>query len=111
VGGSADVVIAHAGFSHPHPLWIASLRRNGRLLVPLTRRSRHGTVVRITRSRSGYRAEAVRGITIFPVKRRGSSALDERLTDWWETASALAPLRFHRIDHGLPSNGKPRRLR
>ena len=108
VAGSADVVIVHAGFTHPHPLWINSLRRNGRLLVPLTRRSRQGTVVRITRLRSGYRAEAVRGIRIFPCNGRGNSALDGRLTDWWETASALAPLRFHRIDHGLPSNGKPR---
>ena len=111
VAGSADVVIVHAGFTHPHPLWVDSLRRNGRLLVPLTRRSRQGTVVRITRLRTGYRAEAVRGIKIFPGNGRGNSALDERLTDWWETASALAPLRFHRIDHGLPSNGKPRRLR
>jgi protein-L-isoaspartate(D-aspartate) O-methyltransferase len=109
VGGQADVIIVHAGFTHPHPLWIKSLRQAGRLLVPLTKPSRQGTVVKITRLGDQYRAEAVKRIEIFPCRGRGNTALDERLTDWWETASALAPLRFRSIDHGLPSNNMPRR--
>jgi protein-L-isoaspartate(D-aspartate) O-methyltransferase len=109
IAGPADVIIVHAGFGHPHPLWIDSLRRNGRLLVPLTKQSRQGTVVKITRLESGYQAEAVRGIEVFPCNGRGNTPLDERLTDWWETASALAPLRFRNIDQGLPSNREPRR--
>ena len=32
VGGPADVIIVHAGFTHPHPLWLKSLRPKGRLL-------------------------------------------------------------------------------
>jgi protein-L-isoaspartate(D-aspartate) O-methyltransferase len=112
IAGPADVIIVHAGFTHPHPLWINSLRRNGRLLVPLTKQSRQGTVVKITRFESGYQAEAVRGIEIFPCNGRGNTTLDERLTDWWETASALAaPLRFRNIYQGLPSNREPRRRR
>ncbi|TAI66373.1 methyltransferase domain-containing protein [Bradyrhizobium sp. Leo170] len=106
VGGPADVIIVHAGFNHPHPLWIESLRRNGRLLVPLTKRGRAGIVIKITRLARGYHAEAVRGIRIVPGKGRGSTALAERVTDWWERAVALAPLRFQSIEQGLPSERK-----
>ncbi|MGY3617653.1 protein-L-isoaspartate O-methyltransferase family protein [Bradyrhizobium sp. USDA 10063] len=109
VGGPADVIIVHAGFNHPHPLWIEALRRNGRLLVPLTRRGRVGTVIKITRLARCYQAEAVRRIRIFPGKGRGRTALGERVTDWWERAVALAPLRFQSIEQGLPSERKPRR--
>jgi protein-L-isoaspartate(D-aspartate) O-methyltransferase len=109
VGGPADVIIVHAGFNHPHPLWIESLRRNGRLLVPLTRRGRAGTVIKITRLARCYQAEAVRRIRIFPGKGRGGTALDESVTEWWGRATTLAPLRFQSIEQGLPSDRKPRR--
>ena len=109
VGGRADVIIVHAGFTHPHPLWIKSLRNAGRLLVPLTKPSRQGTVVKITRLGHQYRAEAVKRIEIFPCRGRENTDLHKRLTDWWETASGLAPLRFRSIHHGLPSNDVPRR--
>jgi protein-L-isoaspartate(D-aspartate) O-methyltransferase len=109
VGGPADVIIVHAGFTHPHPLWIKSLRRAGRLLVPLTKRSRQGTVVKITRLGDRYLAKAIRQIEIFPCQGRGDTALDERMTDWWERASALASLRFRSVEQGLPSNREPQR--
>ena len=111
IAGSADVIIVHAGLAHPHPLWIESLCRDGRLLVPLTKQNRQGTVVKITRLDSGYQAEAVRGIDIFPCNGRGNTALDDRLSDWWQMASALAPLRFRGIDQGLPSNKRRRNKR
>jgi protein-L-isoaspartate(D-aspartate) O-methyltransferase len=104
VTGPADVIIVHAGFAYPHPLWIKSLRRNGRLLVPLTKPNRQGIAVKITRLKSEYRAETVRGIEIYPCHGRGNTDLDERVTNWWETATALEPLRFRSIKHGLPSN-------
>lgn len=111
VGGPADVIIVHAGFTYPHPLWLDSLRPRGRLLVPLTNKDRQGTLVKITRLDRGYQAEAIRGIEIFPGHGRGNSALDTRLTSWWETASALAPFRFRSIIRGLPSDRGPPRLR
>jgi protein-L-isoaspartate(D-aspartate) O-methyltransferase len=73
-------------------------------LVPITKQNRQGTVIKIARVGSGYKAEAIRGIEIFPCRGRGNTTLDKRLTDWWERASALGPLRFRRIDRGLPSN-------
>jgi protein-L-isoaspartate(D-aspartate) O-methyltransferase len=109
VGGPADAIIVHAGFTHPHPLWLESLRPAGRLLVPITKRRRKGTVVMISRTADGYDARAIRRLEIFPCQGRGNTALDERLTDWWEKASALAPVRFRSIEHGLPSNKKLRR--
>lgn len=103
IPGPADVIIVHAGFAYPHPSWIKPLRRNGRLLVPLTRQNRQGTVVKITRLAVGYQAEFIRGIEIFPCSGRGGTPLDERLTDWWKKASALSPLYFRGIHRGLPS--------
>lgn len=106
IEGRADVIIAHAGFSSPHPLWIKSLRPNGRLLLPLTGKDREGTVIRITRHGRVFEAEAIRRIKIFPGQGRGTSALEVRVTDWWERALALGPLRFRSIEHGLPSDRK-----
>jgi protein-L-isoaspartate(D-aspartate) O-methyltransferase len=104
IGAAADVIIVHAGFSHPHPLWLKSLRPKGRLLVPLTQRDREGAVVRISRRGRGFEAEAVQQIRIFPGHGRGTTALDDRVAHWWERASALAPLRFRGIEQGLPSD-------
>jgi protein-L-isoaspartate(D-aspartate) O-methyltransferase len=105
IGEPADVIIVHAGFSHPHPLWLQSLRPRGRLLVPLTQRDREGAVIKIVRKGRGFEAEAIQQIRIFPGKGRGTTALDDRVTDWWQRASALAPLRFRGIEQGLPSDG------
>lgn len=105
LGGPADAIIVHAGFPHPHPLWLAALRPRGRLLVPLTQRDREGTVIRIRRRGAGFEAEAIRQIRIFPGRGRGATTLDDRVADWWERASAVAPLRFRRIEQGLPSDG------
>ncbi|MBP1090314.1 protein-L-isoaspartate O-methyltransferase family protein [Bradyrhizobium diazoefficiens] len=105
IGAPTDVMIVHAGFSHPHPLWLQSLRPRGRLLVPLTQRDREGAVIRITRKGRGFEAEPVQQIRIFPGRGRGTTALDDRVADWWQRASALAPLRFRGIEQGLPSDG------
>ncbi|MGY3347341.1 MULTISPECIES: protein-L-isoaspartate O-methyltransferase family protein [unclassified Bradyrhizobium] len=105
IGEPADIIIVHAGFSHPHPLWLASLRPRGRLLVPLTQRDREGAALKITRKDRGFEAEAVQQIRIFPGQGRGVTALDDRVADWWQRASALAPLRFRDIAQGLPSDG------
>jgi len=110
VAGLADVIVVHAGFTYPHPLWVDSLRPNGRLMVPLTKQDRQGTLFKITRLDGGYNAEAVRRIEIFPCQGRGNTAIDERLTGWWEEMSALAPFRSRSINRGLPSDRKPRRL-
>lgn len=104
IGEPADVIIVHAGFSHPHPLWIRSLRPRGRLLVPLTHRDREGAVIKITRKGKSFEAEAVQQIRIFPGQGRGTTALDDRVTDWWQRASSLAPLRFRGIEQGLPAD-------
>lgn len=103
VGGKADVIIIHAGFTRPHQAWLDGLRRGGRLLLPLTSHSREGTVIRIRRLDKGFQAEAIRRIALFPGEGRGTTALDDRVVDWWERASALAPLQFRRIEQGLPA--------
>lgn len=101
----ADVIVVHAGFSQPHPLWLQALRPRGRLLVPLTQRDRDGAALIIRRRGKGFEAEAVQQIRIFPGRGRGTTALDDRVADWWQRAAALAPLRFRGIAQGLPSDG------
>lgn len=105
IGERADVIIVHAGFPHPHPLWLQSLRPRGRLLAPLTQRDREGAALKITRKGRAFEAEAVQQIRIFPGQGRGVTALDDRVADWWQRAAALAPLRFRGIEQGLPSDG------
>ncbi|WP_314959249.1 protein-L-isoaspartate O-methyltransferase family protein [Bradyrhizobium cosmicum] len=105
INEQADVIIVHAGFSHPHPPWLCALRPRGRLLLPLTQRDREGAALKITRRGKGFEAEAVQQIRIFPGRGRGVTALDDRVADWWQRASALAPLRFRGIEQGLPSDG------
>ncbi|QPF90415.1 protein-L-isoaspartate O-methyltransferase family protein [Bradyrhizobium commune] len=105
IGEPADVIIVHAGFSHPHPLWLDALRPCGRLLVPLTQRDREGAIIKITRKGKGFEAEAVQQIRIFPGQGRGVTTLDDRVAEWWQRAAALAPLRFREIEQGLPADG------
>ena len=101
VGGPADVIVVHAGWTHPHDLWLDSLRPDGRLLVPLTNQDRQGTLFKITRLNAGYRAEAIRRIDIFPCHGRGNTVVDDRLTQWWEAMSRVRSLRrdAHSKDH------------
>ena len=47
----------------------------------------------------------IQQIRIFPGRGRGTTALDDRVADWWQRASALAPLRFRDIEQGLPADG------
>lgn len=89
--GPADVIVVHAGVTHPHPLWLDSLRPNGRLIVPLTTDDRQGTLFKIKRLTAGYQAEALRRIEIFPCKGRGTA--DETVTRWWEAISSVRSLR------------------
>jgi protein-L-isoaspartate(D-aspartate) O-methyltransferase len=93
VGGPADVIVVHAGVTHPYALWLDSLKPNGRLMVPLTNQDRQGTLFKVTRADAGYHAEAVRRIEIFPCYGRDYRVVDERLTRWWEAMSHVKSLR------------------
>ena len=93
LGGPADVIIVHAGFVHAHPLWLNSLRPNGRLMLPLTNRLRQGTLFKIRRVGVGYPAEAVGGIEIFPGHGRANTQTDERLARCWEASCWVRSLR------------------
>jgi protein-L-isoaspartate(D-aspartate) O-methyltransferase len=97
VGGPADVIVVHAGITHPQPLWLDSLRPHGRLMVPLTNDSRQGTLFKITSLDEGYSAEALRRVEIFPCYGRKDADIDERLTRWWEAMASVRSLR--RDDH------------
>jgi protein-L-isoaspartate(D-aspartate) O-methyltransferase len=87
--GPSDVLIIHAGFTHPLPLWLDSLRPGGRLLVPVTNEDWQGSVFRIERTATGYYAEALAQIEIFPCQGRGKGKTDQRLMRFWETMARM----------------------
>jgi protein-L-isoaspartate(D-aspartate) O-methyltransferase len=66
--GPADVVVVNAGATHPVPLWLDALVPGGRLLLPLTAKSGHGTVFRIERRPEdrSFSATAISGVSIYP---------------------------------------------
>lgn len=66
--GPVDVVVVNAGATHPPPLWLASLRPGGRLLLPLTPDSGLGCVFRIERldATQNFAASAISDVRIYP---------------------------------------------
>ncbi len=66
--GPVDVIVVNAGATHPLPVWLAALRPQGRMLLPLTAEGGRGTVFRIDRRAmpGEYGATAVSGVTIYP---------------------------------------------
>jgi protein-L-isoaspartate(D-aspartate) O-methyltransferase len=65
--GPTDVIVVNAGATHPLPLWLTSLRRGGRLLLPLTADNGRGTVFLIERltAPAAFRATAISGVDIY----------------------------------------------
>jgi protein-L-isoaspartate(D-aspartate) O-methyltransferase len=101
LGGTADIIIAHAGFAQVYPQWLDALRPGGRLLLPLTNRSRQGTLFKITRLGHGYGALALAGIEIIPGRGWATPATSARVARWMEAKLSVRSLRrdAHRQDH------------
>lgn len=57
--GEVDVVVVFAGGTHPAPVWLDCLARRGRLLMPLVSDDARGFVLKVVRSRGGFRAKAI----------------------------------------------------
>lgn len=91
---SVDVIIVHAGVSHPHAAWLDALAIGGRLQLPLTSAGRQGIVFQITRKPSGFEAKALRRIEIFPCDEGDNkSEANLRLPFWNPITSRVRSLR------------------
>jgi len=64
--GEFDVVIVFAGSTHPSRQWLDRLAEGGRLLVPLTRESRWGFLLRVIRHGDAFAACSIGGVCIYP---------------------------------------------
>lgn len=66
--GPVDAIVVNAGATHPMPHWLAALRPDGRMLLPLTTERSDGIVLRIERLGDGtaFAAEVVSGVGIYP---------------------------------------------
>jgi protein-L-isoaspartate(D-aspartate) O-methyltransferase len=63
--GPADAIMINAGATHPRPVWLDSLRPNGRMLLPLTGPHGFGSVLKVVRLDAGYAASFLSTIAIF----------------------------------------------
>jgi len=64
--GEFDVVIVFAGSTHPSRQWLDRLAEGGRLLMPLTRESRWGFLLRVIRHGDAFAACSIGGVGIYP---------------------------------------------
>jgi protein-L-isoaspartate(D-aspartate) O-methyltransferase len=65
-----DAILVNAGFTHPVPTWLDSLKNRGRLLLPITAAIpgspiSAGWMLLVTRHASGFRAQSVMPMAIF----------------------------------------------
>ena len=64
--GPVDAILVNAGATYPRPIWLDSLRPDGRLLLPLTGIFAHGWVLKVIRRGGGYAAHFISSVSIFP---------------------------------------------
>ena len=87
--GSCDAVLINAGTTHPHSIWLDSLRPAGRLLLPLTVADDTdpggaGRVLKVTRQPEGFTASFISGVRIFPCVGGRDAQLNKRLKESFE---------------------------
>jgi protein-L-isoaspartate(D-aspartate) O-methyltransferase len=68
--GPCDAILVNAGFTHPLPVWLESLKPGGRLVVPIVAVQQGSTVgsggmLRVTREADRFRAEFISLVAIF----------------------------------------------
>ena len=94
-----DVVLVHAGVSHPHATWLDSLALDGRLLMPMTASGRQSIVFLFTRRKPGYEAKALRRMEAYPCEEGARKMLPSQQLAFWNPAtSEINSLR--RDEHG-----------
>jgi len=107
--GPADAIFVNAGATHPHPLWLDSLKPNGRLVFPLVRwpegakfgvaNAGWGAMIRIQRTSSGYSAGWLAPCGVYPCFGAVNAEADRRLADAF-AQNRLAEMRtLRRDDH------------
>jgi len=105
--GECDAMLINAGTTHPHPLWLRSLRRNGRLIVPLTVAVTptlgQGVMAKIVREWGGFSAEVITVLAIFSCTSARDPLLEPLMAKAL-TSGALIRLRSIRRDVHEPTN-------
>ena len=99
--GEVDVVVAHAGGTHPMALWLERLAPQGRLLMPLVTNDGGGFMLKAVRHRGGFEAKAVSHCGFILAKgfrtKREASDLKKVLTSLKGKLPALRGLHVGRI--------------
>src|SRR5262245_16889681 len=97
--GLCDAILVNAGATHPHSIWLDSLRPGGRLILPLTVTDEDdvggsGRVLKITRQPQGFTACFVSPVRIFPCMGGRDNQLNQPLKQAldqgdWKTVQSL----------------------
>lgn len=100
---SSDAIFVNAGATHPRAEWLKALRAGGRLMMPLTSTvdsldHSSGGMLKITHKQSGYAAQFVSEVGIFPCVGARDPQLNAQLADALRTDS-LDRVRSLRTDN------------
>jgi protein-L-isoaspartate(D-aspartate) O-methyltransferase len=101
--GPFDVIIVHAGVTHPLALWLDNLRAGGRMILPLTDEQGKGLMLKITREPAGWTARFVSGLTIFHCVGGRDPELCRRLTAGFAEGSWRSVQSVRRDPHNPDS--------
>jgi protein-L-isoaspartate(D-aspartate) O-methyltransferase len=107
--GPADAIFVNAGATHPHPLWLDSLKPNGRLVFPIVRwpqgakfgvaTAGWGAMIRIQRMRSGHSAQWLSPCGVYPCFGAVDAEADRRLADAFAQNRLTEMLSLRREQH------------
>ncbi len=95
--GKVDAILVNAGVTHLSQVWLANLKRRGRIVVPLTTSVWGGRILKATRNRSNWSAGFVGHVGIYPCM-GGRSKADEALLDKAFAGGGAEKVRSLRID-------------
>jgi protein-L-isoaspartate(D-aspartate) O-methyltransferase len=92
------VLIAFAGATAPHKVWLDALADGGRALIPLTGAQRGGLLLRIDRHGEDFDARSVSWIGIFPCAGGRNDAEAEAITRAMADGTGQRALKSLRCD-------------
>ena len=99
--GPFDLIVAFAGVTHPTPSWIARLKPEGRMLLPVTDDSWWGAMLLFERDGEAFDATTLGACGFFPCAGARCDEAAGRISQLWSERSRLADLKLRvRLHNG-----------
>ena len=99
---AVDALLINAGATHPMATWLDALAPGGRIIIPLTIENRGGSVLKVTRLKTGYAARFISQVGIFPCTGARSRRANHQLRSAFQSGTQNT-VRSLRRDKHLPN--------